>query len=354
MKGGRHAEGSREAILMSASPTIVRLNSRTMPMSDLAREILAPLSPRLVEIEGGSDAEILDAAREADAILIISSYLHTEVIRELKNCRIISRIGTGIDKIDIAEATRQGIIVNNIPDAFTDEVADHTMALLLAAARRIKDLDCSMRAGRKPASVTGFHRLSAQTAGIIGFGLIGRAVARRCRAFGLRVLASDPCLTEEQAAAWGVTMADLDTLLAESDYVCPLCPLLPSTRGMLAMPQFRKMKPTAVLVNTGRGELTDEDDLAAALRDGIIRAAALDVFGCVNVFAEGGFQTSHALFGLDNVLLTPHMAAASEESGCDCQRRSAQAVVDVLSGRWPEHPVNPEVVPRFGEPGGLA
>lgn len=332
---------------MTASPLIVRLNARTLPMSDAARAILTPLSPCLVEIEGGDDAEILAVAREADAILIISAYLHAEVIRELTRCKIISRIGTGVDKIDIDEATRRGIIVNNLPDAFTDEVADHTLALLLAAARRIKDLDRDMRAGRKPSAPAGFHRLSVQTVGIIGFGLIGRAVARRCRSFGLTVLASDPCLTPERAAAEGVVIADLDTLLAESDYVCPLCPLLPSTRGMLAMPQFRKMKRTAVLVNTGRGELTHEGDLAAALRDGVIRYAALDVFGCVNVFAEGGFPTSHALFNLENVLLTPHMAAASEEAAHDCQRRAAQAVVDTLSGRWPEHAVNPEVKPWF-------
>jgi D-3-phosphoglycerate dehydrogenase len=320
-------------------------------MSDRARELLASLPPRLVEIEGGDDAEILETCREADAILIVSAYLHTDVIRALTRCKIISRIGTGVDKIDLAEATCQGIIVNNLPDVFTEEVADHTLALLLAAARNIKELDRDMRAGRKPVSIAGFHRLSAQTVGIIGFGLIGRAVATRCRAFGLRVLANDPLLTPEQAAAAGVIMADLDSLLAESDYVCPLCPLLPTTRGMLAMPQFRQMKRTAVLVNTGRGELTDEEDLAAALRDGVIRYAALDVFGCVNVFVEGGFPTNHALFGLDNVLLTPHVAAASEEAADDCQRRAAQAVVDVLAGRWPEHPVNPEVTPWFAEKG---
>lgn len=332
---------------MKHSPLIVRLNSSTMPMNEMAHEILAPLSSRLVEIEGANDNEILNAAREADAILIVSSYLQTDVIRNLKNCKIISRIGTGIDKIDIAEATRQGIIVNNLPNAFTDEVADHTLALLLAVARKIKELDCGMRAGRKPVSLDGFHRLSSQTVGIIGFGMIGRAVAKRCRAFGLQVLACDPSLTAEQAAAEGVTSADLDTLLTESDYVCPLCPLLPATRGMLAMPQFQKMKDTAVLVNTGRGELTNEDDLATALRDGIIRYAALDVFGCVNVFAEGGFPVTHALFGLENVLLTPHIAAASEEAISDCQCRAAQAVVDVLSERWPENPVNPEVTPWF-------
>lgn len=335
---------------MNNTPLIVRLNARTMAMTPAERDLLEPLG-ELVEIEGGTDDEILAAARDADAILIISAYLRTPVIRELNNCKIISRIGTGVDKIDIAEATRRGIVVNNLPDAFTDEVADHTLALLLAAARQLKGLDRDMRTGRKPRSMTGFHRLAAQTVGLIGFGLIGRAVARRCQGFGLRVLANDPCLTPEDAAAQGVEMADLDTLLAESDYVCPLCPLLPTTRGMLAMPQFRKMKSTAVLVNTGRGELTNEDDLARALAEGVIRYAALDVFGVVNVFAEGGFPTDHELFRLDNVLLTPHVGAASEEAAVACRRRAAVAVRDVLGGHWPEHPVNPEVIPWFGQKG---
>ena len=327
--------------------TVLRLNSHTMPTSDEERKILHSLNVRIIEIEGDSDEEISAAAENADAVIVVSSYIRTSVFHHMKNCRIISRLGTGYDKIDIDEATRKGIIVNNLPDAFTEEVADHTMALLLAAARQIKFLDCEMRKGRKPFALSHMHRLSAQTAGIIGFGLIGRAVAKRCKAFGMRVLACDPLLTPEMALKEGVTMADLDTVLSDSDYLCPLCPLLPQTRGMLALPQFRKMKASAVLVNTGRGELTNEDDLAAALKAGIIRYAALDVFGIVNVFNADGFSTDHELFKLENVLLTPHVAAASVESGADTRRRGARAVVDVLSGRWPEHAVNPSVKPWF-------
>jgi D-3-phosphoglycerate dehydrogenase / 2-oxoglutarate reductase len=330
------------------APVVVRLNARTSPMGDVERQALAPLRPQLVEIEGSTDREILEAGRAADAIMVVSASLRAAVIEGLTRCQVISRLGTGVDKIDLDAATRRGIIVNNLPNAFTEEVADHTLALLLAAARQIKPLDQAMRAGRKPRSVAGFHRLANQTVGIIGFGRIGQAVARRCRAFGMPVLANDPALTPDLAGRAGVEIATLEHLLAESDYVCPLCPLLPSTRGMLAMPQFRKMKRTAVLVNTGRGELTNEDDLAIALKTGVIRYAALDVFGVVNVFGVDGFPTDHPLFQLDNVLLTPHVAAASEEAMADCQRRGAQAVVDVLSGCWPEHPVNPEVRPRWG------
>ncbi len=329
------------------SPRVVRLNARTLTMDETERSLLATLDAELIEVEGATDTEVLDACRAADAILIVSAYLRGTVIAELTRCKIISRIGTGVDKIDIDAATRQGIIVNNLPNVFTDEVADHTLALLLAAARQIKFLDREMRQGRRPLHLPDMHRLGAQTVGIIGFGLIGRAVARRCRAFGLRVLAHDPCLTPELAVREGVTVADLDTVLAESDYLCPLCPLLPQTRGMLALPQFRKMKRTAVLVNTGRGELANEDDLAAALKAGIIRYAALDVFGIVNVFDASGFSTDHSLFKLDNVLLTPHVSAASKEAGAECRRRAAQAVIDVVRGAWPEHAVNPAVTPWF-------
>ncbi len=329
------------------SPRVVRLNARTLTMDETERSLLATLDAELIEVEGATDTEVLDACRAADAILIVSAYLRGTVIAELTRCKIISRIGTGVDKIDIDTATRQGIIVNNLPNVFTDEVADHTLALLLAAARQIKFLDREMRQGRRPLHLPDMHRLGAQTVGIIGFGLIGRAVARRCRAFGLRVLAHDPCLTPELAVREGVTVADLDTVLAESDYLCPLCPLLPQTRGMLALPQFRKMKRTAVLVNTGRGELANEDDLAAALKAGIIRYAALDVFGIVNVFDASGFSTDHSLFKLDNVLLTPHVSAASKEAGAECRRRAAQAVIDVVRGAWPEHAVNPAVTPWF-------
>jgi D-3-phosphoglycerate dehydrogenase len=325
----------------------VRLNARTLPVSETEHSLLATLDAELIEVEGATDAEVLAACRDADAILIVSAYLRGHVIDELTRCKIISRIGTGVDKIDIDAATRKGIIVNNLPNVFTEEVADHTLALLLAAARQIMFLDREMRQGRQPPGLSHMHRLSAQTVGIIGLGLIGRAVAKRCLAFGLRVLAHDPCLTPELAAREGVIAADLDTLLAESDYLCPLCPLLPQTRGMLAMPQFRKMKRTTVLVNTGRGELTNEDDLATALKEGVIRYAALDVFGIVNVFDVDGFPTDHPLFKLDNVLLTPHVAAASEEAGAECRRRAAQAVVDVLRGAWPEHAVNPTVTPWF-------
>ena len=328
-------------------PLVVRLNAETFPMSSEEREPLAAFGAEVIQIEGSTDDEIVATACDADGVMLISAYLHGPVIERLSRCRIISRLGTGVDKIDVEQATRQGILVANVPDFCTEEVADHTMALLLAAARRLKFFERQMRRGRQPHDLRYMHRLSTCTLGIVGFGRIGRAVARRAKAFGMRVLACDPQLTEADAWREGVNAADLGRILGESDYLTLLCPLLPSTRGMLGLHEFRRMRPGAVLVNTGRGELVKEDDLVTALREGIIRYAALDVFAGIGVFAPGGFPTDHPLFSLENVLLTPHVAAYSEESAVDVRVRGTQAVLDVLSGRWPSHLVNPEVVPWF-------
>jgi D-3-phosphoglycerate dehydrogenase len=331
----------------SQRPVVVRLNVETCPPIPEEREILARINAHVIEIEGDADEEILAHAADCDALMVVASYVRTAVIQSLRKCRVISRLGIGTDKIDVAEATRQGIMVTNIPGFCTDEVADHTMALLLAAARQLNYYQERMRRGQPPAQVERIHRLSTQKLGIVGFGRIGRAVARRARAFGMEVLAHDPYITAADAAAEGVRLVDHDPLLAESDYLCLLCPLTDATRRMLTLREFRRMKPTAVLVNTGRGELVDEDDLVAALRSGVIRYAALDVFGAINVFSPEGFATDHPLFSLPNVLMTPHVAAYSAESGFEQKTKGAQAVVDVLTGRWPEHLVNPDVVPRF-------
>jgi len=328
------------------APLVLRLNALTSPMTDCERMILAEAGCVVWEIEGEDEEEILTYAAAVDAVMIISAYLRRPVVEQMARCKIISRLGTGVDKIDIDAATDCGILVTNIPDFCTDEVADHTLALLLAAARQLSMYDTAMRKGLRPA-LTHMHRLSTRSLGIVGYGRIGRAVASRAKAFGMTVLVNDPLLTPVGAAADGVTVSTLDDLLPVVDYLCLLCPLLPTTRGMMTLESFRRMKPSAVLVNTGRGELVIEEDLVTALREGSLRFAALDVFADINVFARGGFPTTHPLFTMPNILLTPHVAANSEEALADAPRRGAQAVVDVLSGHWPCYPVNPMVVPWF-------
>lgn len=329
------------------NPLILRLNAETFPMTAEEREILARAGGCLVEIEGYCEEETARAAREADAVMVVSAYLHAPTIAAMTRCRIISRIGTGTDKIDIEEATRRGILVTKVPDFSTEEVADHTMALLLAAARQLKLFEAAMRRGHQPRHVRDMHRLSTRTLGLIGFGRIGRAVAKRAAGFGMRILAHDPGLAAEEIEAHGAAAVDMETLLAQADYVALMCPLTTRTRGMMTAREFAKMKPDAVLVNAARGELVVEEDLAAALREGVIRYAAVDVYGGINVFAPEGFPTDHPFFALENMLMTPHCAAASVEAMEDVARRAAEAVVDVLSGRWPKHPVNAEVEPWF-------
>jgi len=326
---------------------VARLNATTFPMTDAEREILSTVNAEIIESEGATDDEILAVAENADAVMIVSAYLRAPVIRKLNRLRVISRMGTGTDKIDVEEATRCGIVVANLPDFSTEEVADHTLALLLATARRLKFYDSCIRQGHKPYSVAGIHRLSVQTLGIIGFGRIGQAVAKRALAFGMKILVHDPFLTPATIGQWNVEVVDFETLLANSDYVSLLCPLTADNREMIGMNQLRAMKPTAVLINTGRGELVNENDLAEALKTGVIQAAALDVFAGINVFDENGFSTDHPFFDVDNIILTPHVSANSEETWTSLRNDSARNVVDVLRGYFPPNMVNRNVTPRF-------
>ena len=322
-------------------PKIVRLNAETFPVTESERRILESVNAEIIEAELPEDCVDIG---EADAIIIVSAYLKRPVIDKLKKCRIISRMGTGTDKIDIGAATEKGILVANVPDFSTEEVADHTMALLLSAARRLKYYEMSMRAGCQPHDMDNMHRLSTRTLGLIGFGKIAQSVARRAMAFGMRIIANDPRGAPADGTFADVEFCSRNKVLKEADYLSLLCPLTPSTRGMIGADEFAAMKRSAVLINTGRGELVDEAALAKALQEGIIRYAAIDVFGQINVFVRGGFETSHALFSLDNVQLTPHVAAYSQEAMEEVHQKAALAVVDVLSGRQPLNPVNPELI----------
>jgi len=313
---------------------ILRLNARTFPVLPEEEAILNPTEFRLFQVELPEECAVPD---EIDGVMIVSAYLRTEAMRRFPRCRIISRLGNGCDKIDLAEAARRGIPITNVPDSFSAEVADHTMALVLALLRKVPQQDAMMRAGRRPDDVFGIRRLATLTLGIAGFGHIGRLVARRARAFGMKIAFFDPGVA---AGTDDAEKVDFDTLLATSDVLALQCPLLASTREMMKLAQFRRMKPKAVFVNTARGELVCEADLAEALRSGAIAGAALDVFHAINVFTEGGFPTTHPFFGLPNLILTPHVAANSIEGRLETHRRGAQAVADFFHGKTLNHIVN--------------
>ncbi len=322
---------------------ILRLNAHTFPLSETERRILSGAG-ELVEAELVSD--VADPG-EFSAVQIVSAYLRKADIAALSSCRIISRLGNGCDKIDLDAAARRGIVVANVPDSFTAEVADHTVALMLAGLRRLKIMEALMRSGQRPEGVGGIHRIAGLRLGIVGFGRIGRLVAERAAAFGMKVSFCDPGIAAESCN--GFDRKEFYILLKESDILCLTCPLTPATRGMLGWKEFRKMKPGAMLINTARGELVRESELAEALEAGVIGFAGLDVYGEVNVFAENGFPTAHPLFSAPNCLMTPHVSANSFEAREETFRRAAEATAGILNGVLPENIVNRKLLEQYGK-----
>ena len=328
----------------------VRLNASTYPPEPDEAQALAQAGARLDCIEGQSAEEILQAARDCDALLVVSSYVPASVIENLTRCRTIARLGAGTDRIDIAAATRCGMVVSNVPDFCLGEQADHSMALLLSFARRLPTMQQAMRKGEWTArSHPGVHRIAGQTLGLVGFGASAQAVARRAAGFGLKLMSwtRNPQHHEAVAQALGVRMASLDELLEQSDFVSIHLPLAPQTRHLLGAAQLARMKPSAGLINTSRGAIIDEAALVDCLQRRVIAGAALDVFENIDVFAPPGAPPRHALLELDNVIATPHSAGSSVESSRESKVRGAQHACAVLAGRWPEHVVNPEVQPRI-------
>lgn len=328
---------------------VVRLNTTTYPMSDEERGELARVNADVVEIEGQQPEEIIAAAADCDALLVVSSRVPREVVQQLSRCQVIGRMGAGTDKVDVAEATLRGILVTNVPDFCLQEQAEHTLTLLLAFARRLPFMMQAMHsfdwgARHHP----GVHRVAGQTLGLVGLGASAQAVATRAAAFGLRLKAwvRNPSKYQELAQQLKVELASLDDLVSTSDFISIHLPLCDSTYHLLSAEMLARMKPTAVLVNTARGAIVDEAALVELLQQRKIAGAALDVFEGIDVFALPGTPASHPLLQLDNVILTPHSAGSSVESSLDSKIRGARNAVDVLLGIRPRHVVNPDVVPR--------
>jgi len=256
----------------------------------------------------------------------------------MTKCRIISRFGIGIDNVEIATATRKGIVVTKVPDYCIDEVSDHAMALLLAIVRKIPFANARVQAGEwQMPSVVPIHRLRGTVLGLVGFGRIPQLLAPKAQAFGMRVIASDPYVHEEVMSRAGVKRVEFAELVKTADYISIHAPLMPETNHLFNAAVFSQMKPTAYLVNTARGSVVDEVALAAALDKGQLAGAALDV-------VEKEPPSGSPLLGRDNVILTPHTGFYSEESLAELQTKAAEEVVRVLSGEAPRNPVNPEVL----------
>jgi D-3-phosphoglycerate dehydrogenase len=251
------------------------------------------------------------------------------------------RYGIGVDNVDLEASTGNGIVVAHVLEFCTGEVSNHAMALLLAVARRLLPLHQDSVAGKwRREHAWRLAPIHGETLGVVGFGNIGRAVARKARAFDMRVLAHDPYVDAKTAEDVGAKPVPLNELLAESDYVSLHTPLTADTQRLIGPAELKAMKPTAVLVNTARGPVVDETALAEALAAGEIAAAGLDVF------EEEPLPPDSPLCNLDNVLLTPHVASVSPEAMRQLRQEVGRAAGDVLRGSWPKYVANPSVKPR--------
>jgi D-3-phosphoglycerate dehydrogenase len=333
---------------------VIRLNASISPVDELEQGLYkgSGIQPQL--IEANDPQEIIACVTDADAILVVSSALPRQVIESLSRCRIISRLGIGTDKIDVMLARDMGILVTNIPGCFSEEMADHTMGFILALARKFPQMSRALVqgdwSGSRRLSVQN-HRLSSSTLGLVGFGDSAKLVARRARVFGLRILATrrNPRTLDSAAEELGVKIVDLDTLLTESDFVSLHLPLNRETYHLIDRVALNKIKPGACLINTARGAIIDEDALVKALQDGRLGGAGLDTFETINPFSGVNAPPQHALLALENVILTPHVAALSVEGMREVSEKGIENVVTVLNGYWPpsERIVNKGVIPRF-------
>ena len=309
----------------------------------LELEALAPVAD-LIEVPSPTPSAFAEGAAGADAI--ITSWgvrLDADVISTLEKCVVIGLASVGVDMVDVAAATRAGIVVTNTPDVFIEEVADHAMMLLLAAARRTKQMDAFARGGdwhKGRPLLNHIPRLMGQTLGLVSFGNVARCTAKRAKAFGMHVAAYDPYVSELTISEHGVEPVAFGELLERSDYVSVHSPHNEETEHLLNAAAFERMKEGVVIVNTARGPIIDEAALIAALEGGKVGAAGLDVL------EQEPPAPDNPLLAMDNVLVTPHVASATSRMRPTARRRVGHEVAMVLRGKWPMSCVNPTVLPK--------
>jgi D-3-phosphoglycerate dehydrogenase len=315
-------------------PTVAIVYSE-FPDTSVESEVLQAIDATVLHTRGLDTPEQLEAARQADALMVSTHKVPASLLATLERCRIVSRVGTGLDAIDIPAATERGIWVTNVPDYSVDEVSTHAITLLLALARRLPRVLESMRQGEWDSRrARPFPRLKGQTLGLLGFGRIAQAVAGKARGLGLEVIAHDPFVSPQAMEAAGVRAVDAETLWRSADFISLHTPLLPATRAIVNAQALAQMKPTAYLINTARGPLVDEDALIDAVRSERIAGAALDV---LTVEPPAPDQP---LLHDERIIVTPHYAWYSEAANHDVRVRGAEEVVRVLRGERPRNPAN--------------
>ncbi|MFQ5400458.1 MAG: hydroxyacid dehydrogenase [Anaerolineae bacterium] len=277
---------------------------------------------------GLSKDELLATIPAYDALIVRSgTRVDADVLAAGTKLKVVGRAGIGVDNIDVEAATRHGVIVMNTPGANSIATAEQAMTLMLAVSRHTAQAYASLKAGEWKRSQFVGTELYGKVLGVIGFGRIGRLVAQRAQAFGMKVVAYDPFVSEETGRELGVTMLDLAGLLSRSDYITLHTAYLPETDKMINANSIAQMKDGVILVNAARGKLVDEYALADALKRGKVKAAAVDVYSSEPPGAD------HPLIGLPNVLHTPHLGASTVEAQRNVATQIVEQVLDVLRGR---------------------
>ena len=286
-----------------------------------------------------TEDEIIEQTKDADALIVTESPITRRVLSSLENCKAVLRTGVGFDCIDVPAATDCGIAVINVPDLWTREVANQAMMLLLAANRKLLEQEASVREDRwAPRISAPVGPLHTETVGVVGLGRIGSAFARRIKAFEVELIAYDPFISDDAFEAVGATSVSFDELLERSDYISVHTPLDEGTHHLIDEEALRKMKPSAILINTSRGPVVDEAALTTALQEGWILGAGLDVL------EQEPPDADNPLLGMSNTVLTPHAAHYSELSMELRPRRYGVEVAAVLDGRRPMNLVNGPVL----------
>lgn len=305
---------------------------------DLAQEraVFEGMDVELVEGQAETAADVAELATEYEADALLNQYAPVDatVFEAAPSVRIVARYGRGVDNVDVADATEYGVMVANVPAYCEDEVSTHALALLLSCQRNVVDYDRTIKGGTWDWKVgKPMRRLSSQRLGLVSFGGIARRLAERAQSLGFEVVTYDPYVDEAEIRSLGVEPVDFETLLETADAVSVHAPLTKETRHMFDADAFNRMQETAYLVNTARGGLIDEDALAAALAEGEIAGAGLDVM-------ENEPPGDSPLLERDEVVLTPHVAWYSEDSREELQRKTAENVREVLEGEIPDSVVN--------------
>ncbi|NEU31087.1 C-terminal binding protein [bacterium LRH843] len=286
-----------------------------------------------------TEESVIEKCKDADAILSVYAPITKNVIDQLTSCKALVRYGIGFDNIDVEAASDKGIPVCNIPDYCIPEVATHTIAMLLHFERKIGLLDKSIRTGKWNPN-EGFYsrRLSSLTLGLIGFGNIAQETAKFAAAFGMNIVTYDPFIPDEVIHQHGVKKVELDELYKQSDYVSVHVPLNKHTHHLINRESLAKMKSSAVILNTARGPIIEQDALVAAIKEKAIRGA------CLDVLEKEPLQLDDEILQLENVIITPHAAFNSEESKQRLHERVAETAYEILSGGFPKNILNKEAV----------